>query len=196
MSPAVPGSRRVADAMAATSRAGFLPAGQRAYAAQDRALPLFAGQTNSQPSTVARMLELLDVPRGARVLDVGAGSGWTTAILAELTGPEGSVTGVERDPELAAWGAGNLAVMQRGWASIRTSSPGVTGAPELGPFDRILVSAMAPALPEQLVDQLVPGGVMVIPVDGRMWRVTAVPAPQPVRIERFGYYRFVPLITG
>ncbi len=189
-------SRRVADAMAATPRSDFLTLEHRAHASEDRPLPLFDGQTNSQPTTVAQMLDLLDVPVGAHVLDVGAGSGWTTAILAELTGPTGSVLGVERIADLAAWGAGNLAATRRGWASIQTATPGVLGAPERGPFDRILVSAMASTLPEPLVAQLAPSGVLVIPVNGRMWRITApaAHAPDPPRMERFGAYRFVPLI--
>src|SRR4051795_12821835 len=99
----------VADAMRTLARTGFLPAEQQAFATQDRPLPLWHGATSSQPSTVATMLRLLEVPVGARVLDVGAGSGWTTALLARLVGPHGRVLGLELDPELAQWGATNLA---------------------------------------------------------------------------------------
>ena len=187
---------RVAEAMAATPRAGFLTDVQRSRAHVDAALPLFNNQTNSQPSTVARMLRLLDVPVGASVLDVGAGSGWTTAILAHLTGRAGSVLGVERDPALADFGAANLARTGRSWARVQVAVPGVLGCPEQGPFDRILVSAMARRLPPELVGQLVPGAVMVIPVDGRMWQVTA-PAhgAGPPAVDVQGHYRFVPLIV-
>ncbi len=87
----------VAAALGATPRAGHLPAEQVGFAHLDIPLPLFRGLTSSQPSTVARMLRELDVPRGASVLDVGAGSGWTTALLAHLVGPGGSVLGVELD---------------------------------------------------------------------------------------------------
>ncbi|HHX85911.1 MAG TPA: hypothetical protein GX694_11425 [Actinomycetales bacterium] len=90
----------VDEAMAAVPREGFLPDDVRARAHEDGPLPIGYGSTNSQPSTVADMLRLLDVPRGASVLDVGSGSGWTTAILAELVGPEGRVLGTELVPEL------------------------------------------------------------------------------------------------
>ena len=96
-------------AFAAQPREGFLPPEQRPHAALDRPLPIGWGQTNSQPTTVANMLRLLRVAPGMRVLDVGAGSGWTTALLAHLVGPRGQVHGVERVPELVRFGADNLA---------------------------------------------------------------------------------------
>src|SRR5690606_42001832 len=96
-------ARRVADAMAWTDRRDFLPPHERARADEDRPIPIGGGQTNSQPSTVARMLTLLQVDPGHRVLDVGSGSGWTTAILAHLVGPRGTVIGVEIDSRLAHW---------------------------------------------------------------------------------------------
>lgn len=182
--------------MAASPRAAHLTPDQRRHAADDAPLPLFNNQTNSQPSTVATMLGLLDVPDGARVLDVGAGSGWTTAILAHLVGPSGTVVGVERDVELAHWGARNLAASGRTWARLVPARPGVLGAPEEGPFDRILVSAMAREVPVTLVEQLVPGGMMVLPVRGRMLRVVRDDSSGvSFRARRFGHYRFVPLIT-
>jgi protein-L-isoaspartate(D-aspartate) O-methyltransferase len=173
------------------SIAGFVPADQRADVAEDRPLPIGHHATNSQPSTVRDMLEVLDVLPGQRVLDVGSGSGWTTALLAELTGPEGSVVGVELVPELAVWGAANLAALDLPWAGVRVAAPGVLGAPDLAPFDRILVSAEARRLPGALVDQLGDGGRMVIPVAGRMEVV--VRHGTEVAIRRFGHYSFVPL---
>ena len=186
--------RRVAAAMAATPRERHLTSGQRSRAHENVALPLFDDQTNSQPSTVADMLTLLEVPEGARVLDVGAGSAWTTAILADLVGRRGSVLGVELVPGLAEFGAANLAACERPWARLELARPGVLGAPEEGPFDRILVSAMADEVPETLVRQLAPGGIMVIPVDGRMCRVTRSLDGTRPRVEKTGHYRFVPLI--
>lgn len=185
-------AERVREAMRAVPRARYLPRAQRFFAPADMALPIGHGQTNSQPSTVRAMLELLDVQPGHRVLDVGAGSGWTTAILAHLTGPTGSVVGVERVPALVEMGAANVARAGMPWACVVQATPGVFGAPEEAPFDRILVSAEPDHLPSGLVAQLVEGGVMVIPVAGRMLRVRATPAGPEV--EHTGYYRFVPLV--
>ena len=175
-------------AFAATPREGFLPPRARSRAGYDGPLDIGHGQTNSQPRTVADMLHLLGVSRGMKVLDVGSGSGWTTALLARLTGPSGSVLGLELEPTLVAFGAANLAPTGLSWASIEQATPGVLGAPDRAPFDRILVSAEPRTLPQALVEQLAPGGLMVIPVAGRMLRVSA-----SGDVERFGVYRFVPL---
>ncbi len=186
---------RVAAAFEATPREGFLRAPDRPYAHLDGPIPIGSGQTNSQPRTVANMLELLDARAGQRVLDVGAGSGWTTALLAHLVGPSGSVLGLERVPELVAWGGANLGATGRDWAQIAAATPGVLGAPERAPFDRILVSAMADELPEDLIAQLAPGGRLVVPVDERMVLVT-LSARGERTISRHGAYVFVPLIRG
>lgn len=189
----------VAAAFAAQPRERFLPASVRSAAGRDEPVPIGHGQTNSQPRTVRTMLELLDVRPGMRVLDVGSGSGWTTALLAELTGPTGSVTGVERVPELVESGAVCVAAAGVPWAGVRAALPHVLGVPGEAPFDRILVSAMARSVPRELVEQLAPGGVMVVPVDGRMLRVVRRPAPDDspadAEVSAHGYYRFVPLVT-
>lgn len=179
----------VSDAFAAHPREGFLPAGARGRAGFDGPIEIGHGQTNSQPRTVAAMLRLLDVGPGHRVLDVGAGSGWTTALLAHLTGPTGSVVGVELEPTLVATGSAHLAATGQTWARIEAAEPGVLGRPERAPYDRILVSAEPRTLPRSLVDQLADDGVMVIPVAGTMLRVTQ---PGAV-VTRHGAYRFVPL---
>ena len=173
----------------ATPRGDFLPRAVRRRAAYDGPLQIAAGQTNSQPRTVADMLRLLDVSPGQRVLDVGSGSGWTTALLAHLVGPSGSVLGVELEPQLVTFGSENLSGAGRPWATIRLAIPGVLGDPGAAPFDRILVSAEPGTLPQELVDQLADDGVLVIPVAGTMLRVTN---PGAV-VTRHGRYRFVPL---
>ena len=182
---------RVDEAFAAQPRTGFLPPVQFAHAHRDEPLAIGHGQTCSQPSTVARMLRLLEVADGARVLDVGSGSGWTTALLAHLTGPQGKVLGVELVAALAAWGAGNLAATAQPWARVEKAVDGVLGWPQEAPFDRILVSAEARELPPELVEQLTGDGRMVAPVAGGLTVVQRT--PEGVDLTRFEGYRFVPL---
>lgn len=173
-------------------RAPFLPAADRRLADEDHPVPIGHEQTNSQPSTVAAMVRLLDVRPGQRVLDVGSGSGWTTALLGELVGPGGRVLGVERVPELVVAAREALARLDLPWVQVRTAEAGVLGAPGEAPFDRVLVSAMAEDLPTELVDQLADGGTMVIPVAGEMVRV--VRGADGVCSTTHGRYRFVPLL--
>lgn len=178
-------------AFAALPRSGFLPVFERWRADYDGPISIGHDQTNSQPRTVRDMLDLLDVRRGQRVLDVGAGSGWSTALLAHLTGPSGLVFGVELEPDLAKWGAENVRRARVPWASVTLAQPGLLGAPDHAPYDRILVSAEARSLPEPLIEQLGDPGRMVIPVAGVMTLV--VRDGQELEVTEHGYYRFVPL---
>jgi protein-L-isoaspartate(D-aspartate) O-methyltransferase len=182
----------VTAALRDVDRRGFLPRSRQGSAADDRPLEIGHGQTCSQPSTVSAMLRLLDVPRGAHVLDVGAGSGWTTALLAHLVGPQGEVIGVERHEDIAAWGAGNVARAGMPWARLVLATPGVLGVPRKGGWDRVLVSAAADRLPQELVDQVAPGGRMVIPVRHAM--VLVERDDDSVRTSEHGTYSFVPLV--
>ena len=184
----------VTAAFDAAPRTGFLPESEVGRAAYDGPIEIGRGQTNSQPRTVEEMLRLLEVAPGQRVLDVGSGSGWTTALLAHLTGPGGRVIGVELEPELVAFGAANLARAAMPWAEIRQAEQGVLGLPDDGPFDRILVSAEPTRLPDELVAQIADGGRMVIPVTGTMLLV--VRNGDDVEVTRHGSYRFVPLRSG
>jgi protein-L-isoaspartate(D-aspartate) O-methyltransferase len=179
---------RVDEAFAAVPRRDFLPARQHPFAGLDQALDIGYGVTNSQPTTVRNMLRLLDPRPGDRVLDVGSGSGWTTALLARLVGPKGTVVGVERIPELIEESRANLGD-RFPTAEVHQAEPGVLGWPARAPYDRVLVSAEPSTLPQQLVDQLADDGVLVIPVAGTMMRVTN---PGAVVTEH-GRYRFVPL---
>jgi protein-L-isoaspartate(D-aspartate) O-methyltransferase len=183
----------VAAAMATVDRRGFLPRRMRSRAGEDRPLPIGRGQTNSQPRTVANMLRLLELDHGQRVLDVGAGSGWTTALLAHLVGPDGSVVGVELEPDLAAWGGANVAAAGAANARIEVARSGELGWPPEAPYDRILVSAAARELPTALVEQLGPDGVMVCVVGSRMVRIRRPGSGGDPVVTEHGYYSFVPL---
>jgi protein-L-isoaspartate(D-aspartate) O-methyltransferase len=181
----------VAAAFEAFPREGFLREGERRRAWYDGPLPIGEGQTNSQPRTVRDMLRLLEAGPGMRVLDVGSGSGWTTALLGHLVGPTGEVIGVELEPTLVAFGADNVAATRQSWARIVRAAPGVLGVPDHAPYDRILVSAEPTTLPAELVDQLADGGRLVIPVRGTMTLV--IRNGDDVRESHHGSYRFVPL---
>src|SRR4051812_45768352 len=182
---------RVSAAFAATPRSGYLPRLARGRAAYDGPIQNGRGQTNSQPRTVEAMLRLLAVRPGDRVLDVGAGSGWSTALLAHLTGPTGEVVGVELEPTLVEFGSANLARVARPWARIQQSVPDVLGWPDGAPYDRVLVSAEPRHLPQELVEQVAVGGRMVIPVDGVMLLVERTDLG--TEVSEHGGYRFVPL---
>lgn len=181
-------ARRIAEAMRIQDRRRFLPPEVTADHLLDAPLPIGHGQTNSQPSTVATMLALLDPFPGMRALDVGSGSGWTSAILGELGGRTSEVFAVELVPELVDR---SRAAIQQSWVQVHQAEPGVLGLPTLAPFDRILVSAMADDLPAELVHQLGPGGVMVAPWAGTMHRVRRTESG--VEVTDHGGYRFVPL---
>lgn len=154
---------RIDAAFKAIDRRDFLPPDKREYADIDRPIQIGYGQTNSQPSTVRQMLEWLDPQPGDKVLDVGSGSGWTTALLAHLVGHEGEVYAVERVPELLEFGAANCARLNIPNARF-FDAESTFGLAAYAPFDRILVSASADHLPTELLGQLKDGGRMVIPI--------------------------------
>lgn len=181
-------ARSITKAMPVQDRRRFLPPEVVADHEVDAPLPIGYGQTNSQPSTVAAMLVLLEPFPGMRVLDVGSGSGWTSAILGELGGPGSEVRAVEVVPELVDR---SRTAIRQPWVHVHHAEPGVLGLPEFAPFARILVSAMADELPGELVDQLAPGGVMVAPWAGVMHRIRRT--DDGIEVTDHGGYRFVPL---
>jgi protein-L-isoaspartate(D-aspartate) O-methyltransferase len=153
-------SPRVAAALAKVRRETFVAPGSERAAYENRPLPIGYHQTISQPFVVALMTELLDLRPGDTVLEVGTGSGYQTAILAELAG---KVCSIEVIPELAAGAAAALAAQGYDTIELRTGDGGL-GWPERAPFDAIIVTAAAPDIPSELLKQLRPGGRMVIPV--------------------------------
>ena len=178
-------------AFAAVDRVNFVPPQSQREAYGDHPLSIGHGQTISQPYTVAFMLETLQPRSGHRILDVGSGSGWTTALLAHIVGPTGSVTGMEIVADLVRFGRDNLAKFDFPQAKIRPAGKTV-GIPHRS-FHRILVSAAAETIPDPLVDQLKPGGRLVIPVQSSIYLVAKDDTGEVVKREYYGF-NFVPLI--
>lgn len=182
----------IIDAFTQVDRAQFIFSHEEDHAYIDAPLSIGFGQTISQPSTVAIMFELLGPEKGDRILDVGSGSGWTTALLAQIVGKEGKVTGMELVPELVEFGKENLEKYDFSWAEIKQAKEGILGIPGQE-YDKILVSASADTLPENLLDQLKPGGTMVIPVRNTILRITKDERGE-IEEEEYPGFVFVPLI--
>ncbi len=167
-------SEKVRRAMLRVPRELFVPEDLRHLAYEDTPLPIGFGQTISAPHMVALMTEYADLDVGMKVLEVGTGSGYHAAVMAEIVAPSdvprerwGHVYSVERIPELAEFARRNLE--RAGYADRVTVivGDGSKGYPEKAPYDRIVVTAAAPDIPGPLIDQLKPGGKMVIPVGDR-----------------------------
>ncbi|MFN7176275.1 MAG: protein-L-isoaspartate(D-aspartate) O-methyltransferase [Thermaurantiacus sp.] len=186
---------RVVEAMQSVPRAEFVLPEWRGAAEDDRALPIAHGQTISQPTIVALMTQLLRTEPGHRVLEVGTGSGYQAAVLSPLVA---EIYTVEIVPELAKSAAATLERLGYGNVRVRAGD-GYRGWPEEAPFDGIIVTAGAPRVPEPLVEQLRPGGRMVIPVgpSGGVQTLTVIEkdADGRARTSRVIEVRFVPL-TG
>jgi protein-L-isoaspartate(D-aspartate) O-methyltransferase len=155
---------RVLAAMGAIPRELFVPATHRDLAYADQALPIGAGQTISQPWMVAFMTQVLDPPEGSRVLEIGTGSGYQTAVLAAMGC---DVLGIERLPELAESARERLDALGYGNRVEIRVADGSLGWPDEAPWSRIIVAAAAPDLPGALAAQLAGSGRLVIPVGGR-----------------------------
>ena len=179
-------------AMGRVPRELFVPEGLRRYAYDDGALPIGRRQTISQPFVVATICSLLDLRGRERVLDVGTGSGYQTAVLAELAA---EVVSIERIPELAEEARASL--REAGYPDVEVRvGDGSLGVPELAPFDAIAVAAAAPGIPHALYDQLADGGRLVVPRGSRRGQdlVLVVRTPDgPVERSSISC-RFVPLL--
>ena len=184
--------RRVLDAFARTPREAFVPMVSREFVYRDHPLPIGFGQTISQPYIVALMLQALSLNGSESVLEIGTGSGYQTALLAQLSA---RVVTVERVPELAR--DAQVRLDQLGFRNVRVESvEGELGYSELAPYDAIVVSAAAPRIPDLLMEQLVVGGKMVLPVGDRdMQDLKLIERRKgKPRIKGLAQCRFVPLI--
>ena len=184
---------RVLDAMRAVPRHFFVPDALKSQAYKDNALPIAANQTISQPFIVARMTELLELNNQSKILEIGAGSGYQTAILSQLAG---KIFAVERVPQLADEAQNRINKLNLRNVTL-VCGDGTNGLEKQQPFDGILVAAGAPSLPEPLLKQLKTGGKLVIPIGEtqktqKLVRVTRT--NKGFQTEDFGDCAFVPLI--
>jgi protein-L-isoaspartate(D-aspartate) O-methyltransferase len=185
--------QRVLDAMRSVPRHAFVPEALQSRAYGDHALPISANQTISQPYIVARMTELLEINKDSRVLEIGAGSGYQTAVLAQVAG---QVFAIERIGELAREAQARIRQLGIYNATVKCFD-GTLGWAAHAPYDAILVAAGGPSIPEPLVNQLKVGGRLVVPVGNsreaqRLIRV--IKTETGYKEEDHGGCAFVPLI--
>lgn len=188
--------RRVLEAIGRVPRHRFVPPQLRAVAYEDRALPIGSGQTISAPHMVAIMARVLDPRPGDKVFEVGTGSGYHAAVLAEMVAPNGFVTTVEYVAELAEKARSVLTDAGYGERVRVLAGDGAKGDPEQAPFQRISIAAATPKVPEPLLEQLDEGGVLVAPVGSREAVLTRIErTPEGLQTTEHGLCVFVPL-TG
>ncbi len=186
---------RVLDAINTIPRHLFMDSGFIDHAYVDKAFPIGAEQTISQPYTVARQTELLTVKKGDSILEIGTGSGYQTAVLLEMGA---IVYSIERQNEL--FKKAKLFLPKLGYRPKKiVFGDGYKGLPEFAPFDGIIVTAGAPFVPKPLMAQLKIGGRLVIPVgtdDSQVMTVFTRTSQTRFEKNEFGQYRFVPLLTN
>ncbi len=185
----------IIEAFSKISRIEFIPEDLAAYGEIDIPLPIGHGQIISQPLTVATMLELLGVEAGDNVLDIGSGSGWTTALLAHMVGEKGKVTSLEIIKDLYEFGKENLTrydFLSKEVVELYCQSA-VDGFEKNAPYNCILVSVASDELPEALKKQLKIGGKMVLPIHNSIWFVQKK-AEDDFYVEKFPGFAFIPFI--
>ena len=185
---------RLLDALRQVPREEFVSPDYGSEAYGDHPLPIEAGQTISQPYIVALMIEAANIAPGDRVLEVGAGSGYAAAVISRVAK---EVIAIERKPELVELARERMQRLGYGNVSI-VEGDGTRGWPDGAPYDAILAAASGSHVPQPLIDQLAPGGRLVMPVGSRAWiqqlvKLTNLPDGQTER-ENLGEVRFVPLI--
>ncbi|PIR72759.1 MAG: protein-L-isoaspartate O-methyltransferase [Candidatus Nealsonbacteria bacterium CG10_big_fil_rev_8_21_14_0_10_36_23] len=190
---------KIIEAFRKIKRVDFLPKGMENLAELNEALPIGCGQTISQPLVVAFMIEQLQPQPGEKILDIGSGSGWTTALLAEIVGDKGKVIAMEIIPELKKFGEKNVAkynFIKRGQVQF-ICTDGSKGYEKEAPFDGILVSAsiQQAEVPRTWKEQLKIGGRIVTPIGSSIWLLTKKSEKNFEEIEYPGF-AFVPLITS
>lgn len=185
--------QRVLEAMSKIPRHFFLDAAFENHAYEDKAFRIGAGQTISAPSTVANQSQLLDFKKGDKVLEIGTGSAYQTAVLCEMGA---KVFSIERQKEL--YDKATLMINKLGYSPKLFYGDGYKGQPAFAPFDRIIITCGAPEIPMDLIDQLKIGGKMVIPVGENSQTMTLITKfdDQNLVKEEFGEYKFVPMLSN
>ena len=163
ISPLAIKRKETKNAFLSVRREKFMPENMRGYAYADDAIPIGEGQTISQPSTIAIMLELLEVKDGMKVLEVGSGCGYVLALLSKLVGEKGNVFGIEISKALSEKAKENLEGEKIANFEIKNGD-GAEGWKEKAPFDRVIFSCACPFIPKEVFDQLSEGGRIVAPV--------------------------------
>lgn len=183
----------VLKAMRSVERHRFVPEADRERAYEDHAMPIGLGQTISQPYVVAAMSEALELEPGMKVLEIGTGSGYQAAVLAEIGA---RVHSIEIVPELARRSAALLADL--GYGSVKVvEGDGYLGLPDEAPFDRVIITAAPPETPQAPLEQLVEGGRMVLPVgEHRQDLIVLKKTPSGVVRRDLFRVRFVPMVRG
>ena len=187
---------RIIEAFRKIKRVDFLPKEMEDLAELNEALPIGYGQTISQPLVVAFMIEQLESEPGDKILDVGSGSGWTTALLAEIVGERGKIIAIDIVPELVEFGKKNVEkynFVKKGQVQF-ICADGSKGFSKEAPFDKILASAAAEGLPLAWKEQLKIGGRIVTPIGSSIWLFIKKSENNFEEIEYPGF-AFVPLIT-
>jgi len=186
----------IIEAFANIERVEFVPGDIELSANADVPLPIGYGQTISQPTTMAIMLELLDPREGNKILDIGSGSGWSTALLAYIVGEKGKVIALERIKELCDFGRKNIRKMKKiNKETVEIyNMDGSRGYAARAPYDRILVSASGEEIYQELKDQLKVGGKLVMPVYNRLHYLEKR-GENDFYEEKYPGFMFVPLIT-
>ncbi len=186
-------SEEVLEAMMHVERHLFVPPDLSDQAYDDYPLPIGEGQTISAPHMVAMMCDYLELKKGEKVLEIGAGSGYHAAVIAEIISEEGHVYSVERIPWLAEFSRENL--KRAGYKNVTvTLGDGTLGLPEHAPYDKISVTCAAPDVPPPLLEQLKTGGKMVIPIGRYVQVLYLLEKKNRIKKERKCDVLFVPLV--
>ncbi len=187
-------NKRVIDAFKKVKREYFVLKEFRSDAYKDVPLPILKEQTISQPTTVVMMLDFIELKKGMKVLEIGTGSGYNAALMAEIVGPKGRIYTTETIEDLVDFAKKNLKKAKT--TNVRViHTDGSKGWPTAAPYDRIICTAAAPKIPEVYIEQLKEGGIIVIPV-GPLYGQVMIKGKKvknKLETERLGDFMFVPL---